>query len=340
MSYTVVFGSNNSRLPMLHFLPPRFDIPLASPRVEVVMAPLGSLTWVWDEPRSEISSNINIAYLEIGAGSEGNCSLGDLRNTQYLKNESLKIVTTARHHKLTQAMILSALGRKHAPDSKITPRTWGTINSEVYKLNLPSDIDWYVLKPAHAARGAGQIKFNLRTTAVPDVVEWSKKFDQDSKELPPVPEGMEMFLNLANFNDNDNFRSLRRDLYIQECLLDIVKEYRVLAFKGKYWVVDRKIDYTNYPQATVGRDHHVIPQEMIRSDGLFPDYVFNIMDDLMVETPIMSVDLYQRADGSFGFFEWSNEFSLDYLDHEWRQNWLKAAVISVIEQHYQIKYII
>ena len=101
-------------------------------------------------------------------------------------------------------------------------------------------------------------------------------------------------------------------MYIQEYIPDVVAEYRMLYFKGmdKYQtIIEHRTGYQ--PGTKTKREHTIIDNRRTKEVPIeIISRLIEFGDSL--DYPTLSFDIYIRENGSWGIFEFSNEYGIDY----------------------------
>lgn len=312
------------------YLTPRFTMFNGT---EVNIIDMSTLQWEWDDVNCKVVANADmvIACVHIG-GPLNHSRIETFLGNEELTEGALRVIPFRREPKLAQTMRLRKLAIKYDAPRSIHPRTWGNPNRPS-RLQLANDADWCVLKSQSSATGYGQVKFNSHRVTVSEIMRLLAKYKEDTSMLNTVLTEMGATLKLNPEAPEKSLSLMLRSVYVQEFIPDIVEEYRILAAQERYHLVNRAITPGDYPQAAAGMDIDRVPTEIFKESGILPDYIFKIIDELLKTCPIMSIDVYKTSNGQYGIFEYSNEFSLQYICPEWRRKWLEESVGILIAQH-------
>lgn len=289
-------------------------------------------------------TDVRIAHEPNGRLLNANCDvayLGDLAHQAELGKEEwwyaqlageykdFKVIVAERPDKLAMNAIIIRTAQKLGIYQRVTPATWGSFDKDNKLLCFPTDgYSKLVMKAGHGARGQAQVLFDPNKL-VPGKLAHSAM----NKPLAETKALIESYGGVLSSESSDDAATIedlfKQGVHFQEYIPEIVHEYRVLAYGSVIWYVDHKTTEGDYPQCLDEVKSRIPTLHVDGSSALKPELV-PIIRELAKKTPVMSLDIYETKDGTQGIFEYSNQFSLNPLDHEWRRKFMQDAITHLL----------
>lgn len=191
-------------------------------------------------------------------------------------------------------------------------------NHKYYELPIANigtpNCDKVVVKHSHGARGSNQLV--IQTNMLQTVIKEAQNKDLtlgEIKELFPdiiLTEGSDLELKLLDNYDN---------FVVTEYVPGIQKEWRLLVSGDEIYHRERVINEGEYPQANLNvTTYHNTPTVVYKplSESSIPVEIIETLQAYVkyIKLPIGSLDLYIEEDGSFGIFEYSQQFAFHGAD--------------------------
>jgi len=232
-----------------------------------------------------------------------------------------RLIVVPRHTKSVQAALL----QKAVADFDGTPQhgfrhvpTW--INGWGGR-NYPCSTDRMVVKPGDGARGIGQFTVSTQNVNMDYFLKQLNKLVEGEHTQEKLDEFLSQFNgNVKYHTGSENFPleglgALKEDeIVVQEVIENIVKEYRVITDKNSrpaYWQERRRPVGQNFPQATGGGaiiDHNALIMLVDIPSCINVALLEHLCRNVI--GPLSSIDLFVTGDGSWGIFEYCNQFGI------------------------------
>jgi hypothetical protein len=236
-----------------------------------------------------------------------------------LSSLNIPVTGCARYEKKIQKLILDKL---NIPSPKTFARRNNFKSDNDIKISiylLSSGTKKVLLKDNNGARGLGQILVDAQSIS-------SILHDHHTLEVTTFIDKYKSIIggNIIDTDFNHIHSTLNnRDFIITEYLIDIIHEYRLIISNTEELPfiferarkVDKEIIQANL-SGDGGTTHSLMSDFFVTEFIKHPIYLK--LKELLkfLNTPFLSIDLYEREDHSYGVFEFQMEFGFDsFLKH-------------------------
>lgn len=230
------------------------------------------------------------------------------RRVEILKYHKVPYIGIHRETKDVQQLILNNFGFKTPPFYKEYENMFHSYERyDFYHILLEDldDEDEIVIKHQNGARGLGQIL--TKKKELYNIFEYAEDVDFLNKlNIGGIEKEGDIRLNLIKSMLSGN------EFYITK-KIEVVNEYRLMAFYGESPILVKRNKDSNHWQrnVTITNDYEIVKdyKEVFNED--FNEKIQNFL--LYLNTPWLSMDLYEDEKGNLGFFEYQMQYGYKAL---------------------------